>query len=246
MICSLQHLHENVSNLGEYLDQFADGQIDSPSKSSITLNDLSLIEKHFSKGSLPEIFRSLETAAAECEWSRRTLEVMGQMSPTSMAVTFALLEKGRKMSLKRCLNMEYTLARSFITRVPDMKNGITTKLIKKEKSVTWSPASVSEVDPKFIESLFNAPRTDDGLSFYNERDDYEHYPHAAHTLPSLHTIKQIVQDASGFGSEQELIDFICRQYSDRVYLRQWLNELFHSHVDQTTDQRNMGVKFQWK
>ena len=45
------------------------------------------------------------------DWSKKTVKLMGRMSPISMKVTLQMVRLGKELSLEDCLKMEYRLVR---------------------------------------------------------------------------------------------------------------------------------------
>jgi enoyl-CoA hydratase len=47
---------------------------------------------------------------ADQEWARKTLQGLHKVSPTSLKVTLAQIQRGRCLNLKECLELEYRIA----------------------------------------------------------------------------------------------------------------------------------------
>jgi enoyl-CoA hydratase/carnithine racemase len=74
---------------------------------------LPLIQKIFGGGSVEEILSGLEEerrSGSEREWAEGLLKTLAQMSPTSMKLTFRLLELGAGLELQEALQLEYRLS----------------------------------------------------------------------------------------------------------------------------------------
>ncbi|MFD7511252.1 enoyl-CoA hydratase/isomerase family protein [Streptomyces sp. NPDC059853] len=103
-----------------------------------------LIERCFGDGRLPEILRRL--AAEPGEWARATLEELSGFSPTSLALTAELLERGAvSAGLEVCLERELILARR-VARGHDFAEGVRALLVDKDLAPKWRPDDLAEVD----------------------------------------------------------------------------------------------------
>lgn len=76
------------------------------------------------------------------------------MSPTSLKLTLAQLQRGSQLDLAGCLLMEYRLSQRCMA-APDFREGIRALLVDKDNSPRWSPASVAEVSDEIIASYFD-------------------------------------------------------------------------------------------
>ncbi|CAH1175668.1 unnamed protein product [Phaedon cochleariae] len=111
-------------------------------------DELEKIEECFSASSMEEVFTKLEQTG-----SKKTLELLKQLSPTALKVTFRQLEKSGNMSLKQCLNMEYSLTASFLL-FHDFPEGIRTKFIDKGKKPRWAYSTLTEVPEDVVNKHF--------------------------------------------------------------------------------------------
>lgn len=66
------------------------------------------INKCFSADSMEGIFKELQKDGSP--WATNTLASLSKMSPTSLKVSFKVVNSGAKLSLQDCLQMEYRLA----------------------------------------------------------------------------------------------------------------------------------------
>ncbi len=116
---------------------------------------LALTDKHFSHKTLGEIFTSLanETDPAAQSWSQETLTTLKSRSPLAMAVTLELLQRGKKLSLAECFNMEYHLDCQWFEN-HDFLEGVRALIIDKDKNPQWNPASYTELQDEKIHDFF--------------------------------------------------------------------------------------------
>jgi enoyl-CoA hydratase len=123
----------------------------APPPESLLAADRPAIDRCFSAGSVAAVLAALETEGTA--WASATLATLGQMSPTSLTVTFEALRRGARMTLAECLAMELTLTRG-VTRHPDFAEGVRAQVIDKTRDPKWSPATLAAVDPADIAALF--------------------------------------------------------------------------------------------
>jgi enoyl-CoA hydratase/carnithine racemase len=130
--------------------------------SNLIRDNKELITQCFgNKQSFAEIMDALNTASVGTAssignaWATKTLESLNKMSPTSLLLTFEQLRRGANLDLRGCLIMEYRLANACM-RGNDFREGVRALLVDKDNKPQWSPASVDEVSPEFITSLFES------------------------------------------------------------------------------------------
>lgn len=102
--------------------------------------------------SVEDIVRNLKNLEGQAGdggmWATETLELLGKMSPSSVAVTFKQLQEGRAFKaklgnddasrLKACLEMEYRIAQRCMA-APDFREGIRAVLVDKDHAPKWAP-----------------------------------------------------------------------------------------------------------
>lgn len=90
------------------------------------------------KASLAEVFEALEQH--NTSWSEETKALLLEQSPLSLHVTFEQLKRAKNLDLAACLSMDYGLAYHFFSD-HDFYEGVRARLVDKDKSPKWSPAS---------------------------------------------------------------------------------------------------------
>jgi enoyl-CoA hydratase len=101
-----------------------------------------------------------EALGREGDWGAAVLQVLGDRSPFSLAVTLKALREGAKLaSVEDCLVMEYRLCRRFLER-DELFEGIRAAVVDKDRNPQWE----AEVDPAAVEACF-ASLGDDDLIF---------------------------------------------------------------------------------
>ena len=67
------------------------------------------LDQCFKENSVEEIIHNLRSV--NDDWTKKLAVSMEKMSPISMKITLEMLRRGKEMSLKDCLAMEYRLVR---------------------------------------------------------------------------------------------------------------------------------------
>lgn len=102
------------------------------------------IDDAFSRDTVGEIIERLREIGGDAAAAADTL---GELSPTSLVVTLAAVRAAReKNDLRAVLEQDLQLASFFIDR-PDMVEGIRAQLVDKDRSPSWSPATLADLDP---------------------------------------------------------------------------------------------------
>ncbi|CAL8106406.1 unnamed protein product [Orchesella dallaii] len=110
------------------------------------------INKTFDATSVEAIIQNLKNSGSE--WALKTVETLSKMSPTSMKITFKLLELGSEMELQECLGIEYRLSQR-CSEDHDFKEGVRAVLIDKDQNPKWNPNSLEGVTPGIVEKYFS-------------------------------------------------------------------------------------------
>ncbi|NLP83469.1 enoyl-CoA hydratase/isomerase family protein [Microbacterium sp. CFH 90308] len=113
------------------------------------------IDDAFAAETVPEIVERLRALSADRSLSERqrdetraTADLLGELSPTGLAVTLASVRRSRELpGLRDALAQEYGLVMWFATTQPDLPEGIRAQVIDKDRSPRWTPATLAELDP---------------------------------------------------------------------------------------------------
>lgn len=89
----------------------------------------------------------------EQQWATKTLHTLQKMSPTSLKITLAQLQRGRALDLQECLKMEFRMMVRCMAN-HDFKEGIRAVLVDKDNAPRWQPATVDAVTPEQLETYF--------------------------------------------------------------------------------------------
>ena len=131
----------------------------SPPPSDQVENLRSLANACFDCNTLDEVLRRLEQSAAATSGlttlAGETLEKIRRRSPTSVAVAFEQLRRGRRLSLRECLIMEYRISQACM-QGHDFYEGIRALLIDKDHAPRWSPETIEGVGASLIARHFEA------------------------------------------------------------------------------------------
>lgn len=111
-----------------------------------------IIESHFNKASLKEIFESLENGSSP--FAKNTLNTLRVKSPTSLEVTFRQL-KGQEppMSFIEKMKQEFRLSQRMVAN-HDFREGIRAVLIDKDRLPRWDPLKIENLTAQNIDSFF--------------------------------------------------------------------------------------------
>lgn len=193
-------------------------------------NDIPTINSCFQGKNIDDIFKRL--GSSQSHFAKQALGQMEAMSPTSLAATFELMQRGRDMSLKSCLRMEYNLAKNMLEKVPDLKEGVTAKLIRKQKMAKWNPSNISGVDLNVIKSLFksNEAIPDDDVDFVPDHDDYFDYPHIDNALPSTERIRTMFPAYAHLSDWRAVADAMLRDCGRKQGMEERLLDILPKHV----------------
>lgn len=143
---------ENLDDLREALETRADPS--SPTEIVLLFDETPAspklerarpwIDDAFSAETVLEIIERLR-ARPEPEASA-TADLLGELSPTGLAVTLASVRRSRGLpGLRAALEQEYGLVMWFATSQPDLPEGIRAQVIDKDRSPRWQPATLAEL-----------------------------------------------------------------------------------------------------
>ena len=160
---------DRLSELNSLIDSFnpADGslrdQVAALADAELPAAELEAlqpaIDLHFAQPDIAAIRASLagEQRPEHSDWAERTIEIIDNRSPLAMAVTQAMLQRGRSLPLADCFAMELHVGRQWFEK-GNIMEGVRALIVDKDKQPRWQPAHTDQLDPAQVEAFF------DGLS----------------------------------------------------------------------------------
>jgi enoyl-CoA hydratase/carnithine racemase len=143
---------QNRSQLSRLLDRMADTANHSLPVSQVRTHWDS-IQALIAGDDLLDIAARLRELHSGDAWLDQAASSFNQGSPTSAALSFALWQRVRHMSLAEVFRLEYSVSLGCCAH-PDLAEGIRALLIDKDRRPLWTPAMLEEVTPEWIEAHF--------------------------------------------------------------------------------------------
>lgn len=110
------------------------------------------IDTLFSPQTLQGIFHNL--VASKTDFAAQTLATLQQRSPTSLAITFEQLRRGKNMgSFDEMMDMEFDLSQNLVHSA-DFPEGIRAAIIDKDYTPQWSPRTIDTIQAETIDAYF--------------------------------------------------------------------------------------------
>ena len=86
-------------------------------------------------------------------WAQETYQELLKKSPTSLAVTYETITRGKDLSFDKCIEMEIKVAGHFLESY-DFYEGIRSLMIDKDKNPKWDPDDINNIDIEKINKFF--------------------------------------------------------------------------------------------
>ena len=109
------------------------------------------IDTIFAASSVEAVLERLDRDGSE--FAADTARVIRSRSPASLKLAFALLRRGKSLSLRDCLKMEYRAAARLVTG-HDFREGVRAQLLDKDGKPNWRPQSLAGVKEADIAGYF--------------------------------------------------------------------------------------------
>ncbi len=109
------------------------------------------IDPIFGRQSVEAIAAALQ--ACDNEFLAKRQSRFEGLSPTSLKLTLAQIQRGRQLDFDACMTMEYRLSQACLAG-DDFYEGIRAVLVDKDHSPKWRPASLEQVDDAAIAAMF--------------------------------------------------------------------------------------------
>lgn len=119
------------------------------------------IDRRFAGDSVAAIMAALETDPSP--FSIEQMGIIRSKSPTSVKLTFAQLRRGRSLSLRDCMRLEWRIC-NHVALGHDFYEGVRAVILDKDHKPKWQPARLEDVSDAEIEKYF-MPVPDGELQF---------------------------------------------------------------------------------
>ncbi|RXG55861.1 3-hydroxyisobutyryl-CoA hydrolase, mitochondrial [Armadillidium vulgare] len=146
----------------ETLGNYMETAIFGSDKEFILKSYLPIIQKCFQGDSVEDIIKNLENEGSE--WSKKQIDIIEKMSPTSVKITFESQKRGQDLNLQECLIMEYRLTQRCCLD-NDFPEGVRALLVDKDNSPKWKPDSLAGVTKEKLDEYFSPLSPDRELKF---------------------------------------------------------------------------------
>jgi len=103
---------------------------------------LEKINAFYSKSSVEEILELLKGDPSE--FAAQQLKTLKKMSPTSLKITLQQMQRGKNLSLKEALELEYAISQNFMNG-HDFFEGVRSLLVTKTNNPQWNPSNIEGV-----------------------------------------------------------------------------------------------------
>ena len=142
-----------INELDNLIDEYiSKGTINDftkiPLDNSSILVNTNLISECFN-GNIQNILNKIKNSSL----NDKLYQNITNKCPMSLFVTNELIRKGRKKSLKECLEMEFNLSQKMVYR-NDFNQGIDAVLISKTHKPKWDPELLEDINLNEVESFF--------------------------------------------------------------------------------------------
>jgi len=133
--------------LSRLLAKAAEGASMQPSK---LREHFDIINELMAGDDLLDIANRLRRLKSDDAWLQTAATTFAKGSPSSAALSFALWQRVTRMSLAEVFRLEYWASLGCCAH-KDFAEGIRALLIEKDRNPRWSPATLEEITPEFIE-----------------------------------------------------------------------------------------------
>ncbi|RTL83003.1 MAG: enoyl-CoA hydratase/isomerase family protein [Hyphomicrobiales bacterium] len=138
-----------VSDESEVSSALAD--LSRPPEKSVLMKERSALDDAAARHGVEEILNEMEASASA--FLRAAAAEIRHKSPTSVKVTYALLQRAsRARGLEECLLNEYRAACRLL-KSHDLYEGIRAAVIDKDRAPKWAPATLDEVTDSMVRSI---------------------------------------------------------------------------------------------
>jgi enoyl-CoA hydratase/carnithine racemase len=133
--------------LSRFLAEAGEGAEKQPSK---VREHFDTINALMAGDDLLDIAKRLRDLKSDDAWLQTAAQTFAKGAPSSAAVSFELWQRVPRMSLAEVFRLEYWASLGFCAH-KDFAEGIRALLIDKDRNPRWSPATLEEITPEFVE-----------------------------------------------------------------------------------------------
>ena len=113
-----------------------------------------LIDRTFSGATVEDVLARLDREGeGGSDFAAEAAKTIRSKAPSSVAIAFAQVRRGASLSFENAMATEYRIV-SRIVRGHDFYEGVRATIIDKDGKPRWSPATLAELDPGFVEAHF--------------------------------------------------------------------------------------------
>jgi enoyl-CoA hydratase/carnithine racemase len=105
---------------------------------------------------IADVVKAIVGYDGDSAWLRRAATTLAAGSPSSIAVTWAIRERVRELSLADVFRLELVVALRCCAQ-PDFAEGVRALLVDKDHAPHWQPASLADADARHVQHYFQAP-----------------------------------------------------------------------------------------
>jgi enoyl-CoA hydratase/carnithine racemase len=114
------------------------------------------IEAMTAPRSISQVVAAIVGYDGEDPWLRRAAKSLASGAPSSAALTWAMQERARHLSLPDVFRLELIVALRCCAR-PDFPEGVRALLVDKDNAPRWQPPTLADVSPALVEQFFSTP-----------------------------------------------------------------------------------------
>ena len=187
------------------------------------------IDRNFRHDSIEAIIASLESESQRDptddpanirDWAKRTLQTLGERSPTSLKVTLRQMREGKKWDIAEAFQQEYHLAGAFMNH-PDFQSGVHARLISKPPTTpVWDPPTLEGVTKEMVDNMFE--KSGRRLDLLSGQRGYKQYPFQM-GLPREERVAELIRE--GEMTEKKLIKKLGKEMKGREGVREKVGEI---------------------